>query len=520
VEKPNVDVHKEEKRSVDWLLSEFSSVGDLFSSSEETGERRVNIFLTLASLLTAAFGITIQVRSNSSDSAIIQGGLIMASVIASLFIFGLFTLARLTTRNIASDEYKIKLDKIRSYFRKADDTLEEYLPFYSPDEIKIMRDRIKRWHSWYHIGSGGYVQTVALLNSILIGLAVIVLFSSAKPIWWSFIGVPVGAGVGLSSQYLQHRYAINKFREKICKLREDMRIKKLDKFEVDKSYKRGESLIIYSDQPKTDFERIMNELPIVNKNKKLRDPKFRFEQRDVINIEDRYYDTQDSRLKSYEIVLRIRITDEKTAEIKLIDETEQDDLTETQRWSLTGLENIIKSIRERTHDEISHALPENYNDLTKIEDVMNMIGLRRTTTIRCKRIPRIAGFRMGIRMKEFAEVEFNQISIEYDAKSVNYYNVDLELRRTNNNKGWKCQQDEEEDDSIEYLKELRTRLILRFDPNLVPWKHGKFIMFKTLSKHKDPILKSMQSSEGSLKKNALRKIDMIIGNPLSLNNPT
>lgn len=155
------------------MLAEYQRIKESFSENEKDGNTRINLFITLTTSLMSAFGITKQFENNGYT------GILFFPVLLSLFFLGFFILRRLIHRNIATDNYKKKLDKIREYFQHYDPLLkDEKYQLFSPMEKSSHKERVDQWKKWYSPGTGGYVPIIVLLNSIIFAFILIVLFSS------------------------------------------------------------------------------------------------------------------------------------------------------------------------------------------------------------------------------------------------------------------------------------------------------------------------------------------------------
>lgn len=164
--------HDQEKYSVGLLMEEFRALNTSHWERVQLADRRVNFFITLTTSFIAAFGIakvleSIARATSDNDNTTI----IILSVLGILLTYGLFTLARITQRNIVADEIKEQLDNIRKYFIEKDPDIERYLPRKPlSNKYNYYEKRKEKWQNWYSIGTAGLAQTIALLNSVLLWL--------------------------------------------------------------------------------------------------------------------------------------------------------------------------------------------------------------------------------------------------------------------------------------------------------------------------------------------------------------
>ena len=144
------------ERSIQFLLAEQRQIQESFWRNEESGEKRVNFFITLVTAVLAAL-----VALATSKQGLIAANrlpLVVAYALLALLAFGLVTLLRMIRRNQVTDQYKRALDTIREYFKQADPALATYQPF--------ARRRRRR------LLTGGLVEMVSLVNSLILAALV------------------------------------------------------------------------------------------------------------------------------------------------------------------------------------------------------------------------------------------------------------------------------------------------------------------------------------------------------------
>ena len=142
------------------LFKEYEYLMRSFFASEELGERRVNFFITIAAAALAALvALTetgIPLLGVRIDPLFFLGGSMV------LLLFGLITLMRIIHRNIETDMVKRGLDRIREKFVKEHDERIYHLaynPYSKPSQHEIKKI--------FSLGTGGLVQMVALMNSVI-----------------------------------------------------------------------------------------------------------------------------------------------------------------------------------------------------------------------------------------------------------------------------------------------------------------------------------------------------------------
>ena len=149
------------KAAGDLFLAEFQHLAQSLLTNEEQGERRVTFFITLVTAAAGALGFF----GDKVDPAF--GGpwpVLTAGALFALFLFGIQTMRRVVQRNVSSDGLKLRLDRIRRYFTGRQ--VRRIRPFlsYDPDE-PTGRD----FKPWPLMGSGGWLDTVVLVNAVLAG---------------------------------------------------------------------------------------------------------------------------------------------------------------------------------------------------------------------------------------------------------------------------------------------------------------------------------------------------------------
>jgi len=92
------------------------------------------------------------------------------------------------TRNAASDRYRRGLQRIRRYFVEAPD--DPHVPFLPLNPFEPI-DRPPP--SWFSIGRGGWMETVAFVESMIAGAVAAALVPT--PNWWWDIGVGLAVAV-------------------------------------------------------------------------------------------------------------------------------------------------------------------------------------------------------------------------------------------------------------------------------------------------------------------------------------
>lgn len=147
-----------------FLLHELQHTTESLLKSEEDGERRVTIFLTLSAGAGAVLAFVLG-DDNSYDTSSISPPIVV--VLIALLVFGQFVLMRVAKRNRTTDQYKKRLNRVRRWFTcsKHDPRLEwvAFNPFKAPKERVL---------SFGGPRNGGWLEILILINSILGGALV------------------------------------------------------------------------------------------------------------------------------------------------------------------------------------------------------------------------------------------------------------------------------------------------------------------------------------------------------------
>jgi 8-oxo-dGTP pyrophosphatase MutT (NUDIX family) len=144
------------------MLHEYDHVAQSLLANEESGEKRVTFFLTLASGIGAAIGFLLRDRGVGLSQF-----LLIALALLSLFVLGYVTLVRVVTRNVATDRYQNQLSRIRQYFVDGkEDGRARFLAF---DPFHLKRRPARTSKDRGRIVTGGWVETVTSIEAIIAG---------------------------------------------------------------------------------------------------------------------------------------------------------------------------------------------------------------------------------------------------------------------------------------------------------------------------------------------------------------
>lgn len=172
------------------LLAEYEHTADSLLRNEEDGERRVTFFMTLVGAAGTALGVVLGTNAQLGPGTIHP---LVVCTLLVVFAVGHLTFARVVNRNLASDRYKRALNRIRRYF--LDGPNDPRVSFLAYDPFN-RQSRART--SWRSIGRGGWLETVAFVQSIVAAaLSAMIVRTST---WWQ--DAVVGAAVGVATWVL------------------------------------------------------------------------------------------------------------------------------------------------------------------------------------------------------------------------------------------------------------------------------------------------------------------------------
>lgn len=170
--------------SVNFMMAEYQQLADSFHDNEDIGDKRVNLFITILTAIIGGLAI-FQAKPLSDFLSYDTYVAILFLGTGSSLLFGILTFFRIIKRNASSDKCLEGMDRIKQYFiEQRNSQIREYLEF--PPKIGKRKNlRKEKWGKPFSFGSGGLVQTIALLNSLIVScmlvLPVVSFFQMAEP---------------------------------------------------------------------------------------------------------------------------------------------------------------------------------------------------------------------------------------------------------------------------------------------------------------------------------------------------
>ena len=202
-------------RLPDFLLAEYNHMVESLLRNEELGEKRATFFVTLVGAAGGILGFVFGEKSSIVSPEQIPET--AAAVAAVLLCLGIMTVRRLVTRNIVTDEYLFALRALRRLFLTQVEAASLSNAFFNP--YRPARDRPGRVFS---IGKGGWLETVAFVNALLMGIVVACLLMSWQVMWpWQFVIVLAGGVLMWIGQLFYAHRVIAKSHAKLKKAEAD-----------------------------------------------------------------------------------------------------------------------------------------------------------------------------------------------------------------------------------------------------------------------------------------------------------
>lgn len=153
------------------LLEDYRYRAEALKNSEESGETRFNIFVGLATLVSAAL-VTLGTSEHGPKGMILR--LIVVGALGALLLVGYMMLMRLLIRNERTDECKRDLDHIRQTFKDHFDDSGMLVGYYPVNPPKYQNDRAKQDYCSSSLSKelkrrfGGMAHLMAMVNSMLL----------------------------------------------------------------------------------------------------------------------------------------------------------------------------------------------------------------------------------------------------------------------------------------------------------------------------------------------------------------
>lgn len=204
-----------QKSTTEYMLAVYNSASADFRRNEEFGDKRVNLYITLTTVVLGSLIVLVTRQFISSLQILIPA---IAFGIAVVLSIGVSTFSRIIERNKQTDQYIRVMRDVGKFFVLRDPTINPFLIELNPFKSKKRRSDIIKLTSF---ATGGYLQTVAILNSLvaaalplLTGLALMIsngtqsvpipVIGFMHYIWWLAIGAVL---IAIGTWWLQIDHA-------------------------------------------------------------------------------------------------------------------------------------------------------------------------------------------------------------------------------------------------------------------------------------------------------------------------
>lgn len=435
--------------SKDYMIAEYQRLIDSFWKSEDIGEKRVNFFITLSTVVvTVLIAFREKEISNHIDRIFFLGLVI-------LLLFGIVTLMRIIHRNLESHIYLRAAGRIRRYFRDMDPQIQQYL-FFGPFDDQPQRK--KHWENKSEIfsfGTGGLVETVVLANSLIVVailiLLIIWLFDVVNfNISWTILIIIFSIGIlgGFAAWYKQLVYVKHRYDEKRPKY-ENIHFPSPQEVEA--------SLIIKSENPRKVAGQIADLTSINN---------YRLLPQDSKTIHDFYFDKPNRALQTKKFALRIRtigtshwITLKGPSQPSNCGGVKRLEIEES--WSKDTLTKVFNELESK-----GIQMPQIRQDLDYIHPLNAMSGLGFEIVQKRESHRKIRNIVGEKNYPTLAEMAIDSTVYHFSNQNICHYEVEIEAKVG---------------DSL-VLEIIIKRLEKIYGPELQRWDYGKLATGKAIEK--------------------------------------
>ena len=209
-----------EKNAAEYMLAVYNSSSADFRSNEQVGDRRINLYITLA---TAVIGGLLVLSTKQFTGSLLFSVVIICAAIIAILAVGIFTFFRMLQRNIVTDEYVRSMKNVGKFFVLRNPRIKVFLTELDPFEEKAVRSKKI---GVFKIITGGLLETVAILNGFVAAslplLVILALNVAARrqdgqpqlilvPLHYILLGISA-ALLGLGTWVCQIKYALRRYK--------------------------------------------------------------------------------------------------------------------------------------------------------------------------------------------------------------------------------------------------------------------------------------------------------------------
>jgi hypothetical protein len=191
-----------EESSIQFMLAEFSRIQEIESYNRSTGETRVNLYITLVSLISG-FLVALRELTDPQDILALRSFFFIGFLASGFMsLIGIVSFQLLIERWKLSIIYLRKLARIRRWFVKQDTPLQN-------DLVYSANERSPSFVSKSFLSSS-LITLVSLLNSVAVSAAIIFFIGILHPYMrWGLVTI-VGIISAIVAWVLQRRLALTK----------------------------------------------------------------------------------------------------------------------------------------------------------------------------------------------------------------------------------------------------------------------------------------------------------------------
>lgn len=184
--------NEQNKIAYDFLLAEYKELNNTLHINEERGEKRLEFFVTLSSVILGAVGLFLKELDRFASYLPLLFAIILL-LFTGLIVIGYITQQRLRKRNQITDGLKKDITAIRNVFKLAGNIIPaEYSAFAGDGNAAIERNE-KKFTSLFHIAF--------VINCVLAGsVAAVIAFLLGTNEWIIYlVAIGVASGFGYFS---------------------------------------------------------------------------------------------------------------------------------------------------------------------------------------------------------------------------------------------------------------------------------------------------------------------------------
>jgi hypothetical protein len=168
------------QKALDFLFEEYREVNNTIHINEERGEKRLEFFIGLSTIVLGALGLLVKEFEGLSKSGFLPlVYIVVIMLLGGLILIGINIMNRLKKRNETTYGLKYDVSAIRQLIRNATDPAHTIIPETYAAFKNSNFPAGKAPRRFYRFA--GLLQIVAVINSILVGTATTFLLFALRP---------------------------------------------------------------------------------------------------------------------------------------------------------------------------------------------------------------------------------------------------------------------------------------------------------------------------------------------------